>query len=71
MFVSCQHTNKAYCLQIRLVIIIMVQSDELTNYMQAIDFNVTCYEKYCIHNERKNVLKVICNTRMLDVLMTI
>ena len=40
----------------------------------AIDFNVACYEKYCIRKERKKmyrVFEVTHNARMLDALMTV
>jgi len=39
----------------------------------AIDFNVACYEKYCIHKKKEkctDAFKVTLNTRMLDTLMT-
>jgi len=41
-------------------------------FEQAIDFNVACYGKYCIHKKKEkctDVFRLTRNTRMLDTLM--
>jgi len=37
---------------------------------QAINFNVACYEKYCIHKEKKKCTDVFKVTRHIKIMTT-